>query len=63
MIFCRLPDSMTQDTLISEVLTILMLTPSPEITWNICAATPGWLTMPAPTIDTLTRLSSEVTSR
>ena len=53
---------MTQEHLISDVLTILMLTSREEMVANIFAATPGLLTMPAPTMDTLTKSSSEVAS-
>jgi hypothetical protein len=49
---------MTHETLISDVLTILMLTPTLEIASNILAATPGFDTIPAPTIETLTKSSS-----
>ncbi|MNN87200.1 hypothetical protein D3C81_2047180 [compost metagenome] len=54
---------MTQLTLISEVLTMLMLMPSSEMASNILAATPGLLTIPAPTMETLTSPVSEVVSR
>jgi hypothetical protein len=40
-------------TLISEVVITLMLIPSSRSVWNIFDATPAWLRMPMPTMETL----------
>src|SRR5205823_1484672 len=45
--------SITQDTAISEVEIIWMLMPSLESAANMRAATPEWLRMPTPTMETL----------
>src|SRR3990172_26118 len=48
----------TQDILISEVLIIIMLMPSWARTLNILAATPEWLIIPTPMIETFATSSS-----
>src|SRR5476649_188526 len=50
--------SMRQLILISLVEMTRMFTPSSANTWNIFAATPAWLRMPTPTIETLAMPSS-----
>ena len=50
--------SMTQETAISEVEIMWMLTPSRERARNIRAATPEWLRIPTPTMETLAIRSS-----
>jgi hypothetical protein len=52
---------MTQETAISEVEIIWMLMPSRESVSNMRAATPEWLRMPTPTMETLATRSSAVT--
>ena len=54
--------SMIQEILISEVLIILMLIPSFARVLNILEATPEWLLIPTPTIETLAISSSAMTS-
>src|SRR5262249_51923275 len=53
--------SITHDTAISDVEIIWMLMRSRDSVWNIRAATPEWLRMPTPTIETLATRSSWVT--
>src|SRR5712692_9023268 len=53
--------SMTHETAISEVEIIWMLMPSWASVVNIFAATPEWLRMPTPTIETLATRSSWTT--
>src|SRR5216117_4111867 len=55
--------SMTHEIAISEVEIIWMLIPSLESVANIFAATPPWLRMPTPTIETLATRSSWTTPR
>ena len=50
--------SITQETAISEVEIMWMLTPSRERARNIRAATPEWLRIPTPTMETLAMRSS-----
>src|SRR5207244_431914 len=50
--------SITQETAISEVEIIWMLMPSLESAENMRAATPEWLRMPTPTMETLATRSS-----
>ena len=50
--------SITQETAISEVEIIWMLMPSRDSAVNIVAATPEWLRMPTPTMETLATRSS-----
>ncbi len=50
--------SITQEILIGEVEIISMLIPLSPSIWKTFAATPGWLRIPAPTIDTLPIRSS-----
>ena len=52
----------TQESLISDVEIISMLTRSRESASNIFAATPEWLRIPMPTIESLAIPSSVVTS-
>ena len=49
---------MTQEMAISEVEIIWMLMPSRARAENIRAATPAWLRMPTPTMETLATRSS-----
>ena len=53
--------SITQEILIGEVEIISMLMPASPSTVNTVAATPGWLRMPAPTIETFPIDSSAAT--
>src|SRR6267378_534631 len=53
--------SITHETAISEVEIIWMLMPSLASVSNILAATPEWLRMPTPTMDTLATRSSWTT--
>ena len=53
--------STTTEILISEVEIIWMLMPSAASTSNMRAATPAWLRMPRPTIDTLATFGSLAT--
>src|SRR5262249_33943486 len=53
--------SITHETAISDVEIIWMLIPSVDIARNIRAATPAWLRMPTPTMETLATRSSAVT--
>lgn len=55
--------SMTQEILISDVLIIMILTPSRDSTSNIFAATPEWDRMPTPIRDTLAMDSVTATDR
>ena len=50
-----------QATLISEVEIMSMLIPASANVENMRAATPGWLRMPTPTMETLATLSSDKT--
>ena len=50
--------AITQEILIGEVEIISMLIPASPRVWKTFAATPGWLRMPAPTIETLPICSS-----
>src|SRR4051812_8224374 len=50
--------SMRQLTLISLVEMTRMFTPSSASTWNILAATPAWLRIPTPTMETFAIPSS-----
>ena len=54
--------SISTETLISEVVMTLMLTPSAARAANIFCATPAWLRMPMPTIETLATPSSTTRS-
>ena len=49
---------MSTETLISEVVITLMFTPSLASAWNMRCATPAWLRMPIPTIETFATSSS-----
>ncbi len=51
-------EEITQEILIGEVEIISMLIPSSPRTRKTCAATPGWLRIPAPTMETLPIRSS-----
>ena len=53
--------SMTQETAISDVEIIWMLMPSADSASNMRAATPEWLRMPTPTMETLATRSSATT--
>jgi len=55
-------DSITQEILISEVLIIMMLIPSFASAPNMVEATPEWLLIPIPTMDTLAIFSSVLIS-
>ena len=52
------PAGMTQETLIGDVAIMRTLIAWSASTWNMRAATPGWLFMPAPTSDTFAMTSS-----
>ena len=54
--------AITQEILIGEVEIISMLIPFSPSVWKTFAATPGWLRIPAPTIETLP-IRSSVSSR
>ena len=54
--------AITQEILIGEVEIISMLIPFSPRVWKTFAATPGWLRIPAPTIETLP-IRSSVSSR